>query len=70
MDKKEQLILYLKDIQKWSTFPIIYQDPVSHNLCLIKSGGTKQDVYRHMILIRQRINFILDYFFNEEDDNG
>lgn len=67
---KEQLLMYLKDIQKLSTYPIIYQDPVSHNLCLIKSGGTKQDVYHHMVLIRKRINFILDYFLKEEADNG
>lgn len=69
MDKKEQLILYLKDIQKWSNYPIVYQDTLSHNF-VIKSGGTKQDVYHHMVLIRKRINFILDYFFEEEAVDG
>lgn len=66
---KEQLLMYLKDIQKFSTYPIIIEDPISHYF-VIKSGGTKQEVYSHMVLIRERINIILDYFFDEEFRDG
>lgn len=68
-EKEKRLLAYLKDIQKWSTYPIIIEDPIKCH-CIVKSGGTKQDVYHHMVLIKKRINFILDYFFDEEADNG
>lgn len=64
-EKEPKLYDYLKDIQRWSSYPIVYQDIASHDF-VIKSGGTKQAVYFNMVRIRKRINFILDYFFEEE----
>lgn len=69
MDEEKRLLAYLKDIQKWSSYPIVVEDPKKQH-CFVKSGGTKQDVYHHMVLIRERINFIIDYFFEEEAEDG
>lgn len=71
MDKEKEPLLYdyLKDIQILSHYPIIYQDPLTHNF-VIKSGGTKQGVYSHMVHIRNNVDFILKYFFDEEFRDG
>lgn len=71
MNKEKEPLLYdyLKDIQILSHYPIITQDPISHNF-VIKSGGTKQGVYSHMVHIRNNVDFILKYFFDEEFRDG
>lgn len=70
MDREKEPLLYdyLKDIQILSHYPIITQDPITHDF-RIKSGGTKQGVYSHMVHIRNNVDFILKYFFQEEAED-
>lgn len=68
MNMHEEMLLYdyLKTIQRLSHSPIVYQDPVSQSF-MVKSGGTKQGVYAHMVDIRNIIDFILKLFFEEKE---
>lgn len=68
-DREKELLLYnlLKDLQSLLTYPIIVQDPKT-GYFTIKSGGTKQGVYAHMIFAKNRVNFILKEFFEESED--
>lgn len=71
MERNKEMLLreYLKEIQRFSHYPVVYQDPVSQSF-MVKSGGTKQGVYRHMLLIKNEIDFILKELFDEEAEDG
>lgn len=71
MERYKEMLLYeyLKEIQRFSHYPVIYQDPVSQNF-MVKSGGTKQRVYRNMLLIKNEIDFLLKELFDEEAEDG
>lgn len=71
MNKHEETLLheYLKDIQRLSHYPILVADPHSENFFL-KSGGTKQGVYTHMVFIRNKVDYVLKEFFDEEWEDG
>lgn len=70
MDREKESLLYdyLKDIQILSHYPIITQNPITHDFG-IKSGGTKQGVYSNMVHISNNVDFILKYFFQEEAED-
>lgn len=66
-DKEKELLLFahLKDLQTLLSYPVIVQDPKT-GYFTIKSGGTKQGVYSHMIYAKNRVNYMLEYFFRGE----
>ena len=71
MERNKEMLLheYLKEMQRLSHCPVVYQDPLS--LCFaVKSGGTKQRVYRNMLLIKNDIDFLLKEIFDEEIKDG